>query len=88
MSTENQAEATKGRRVTVDLTSAAANEVDRLRSMTGLTTADLFRHALSLLRIYVDVKERGQELCILDPEEKEVRTRLELPVVVSSPSRS
>jgi len=84
MSPDAPSQAAKGRRVTIDLTPAAATEVDRLRNMTGLTTADLFRHALSLFRIYVDVRERGQQLCILDPDKNEIHTRLELPVVVSA----
>ncbi len=84
MSSETSSQAAKGRRVTIDLTSAAASEVDRLRSVTGLTTADLFRHALSLFRIYVDVRERGQQLCVLDPDKDEIHTRLELPVMISS----
>jgi hypothetical protein len=73
-----------GRRVTIDLTPTATNEVDRLRDITGLTTADLFRHALSLFRIYVDVRERGQQLCILDPDKVEIHIRLEFPLMVSS----
>ncbi len=84
MSSDISTQAAKGRRVTIDLTPAAASEVDRLRSVTGLTTADLFRHALSLFRIYVEVRERGQQLCILDPGEDKIHTRLELPVVVPS----
>jgi hypothetical protein len=73
----------KGRRVTIDLTAAAAQEVDRLREGTGLTTADLFRNALSLLRIYLQARERGEELCVIDPHDNSVRTRIELPVVVA-----
>src|SRR5438876_725186 len=56
----------KGRRVTIDLTPAAASELDRLRNLTGQTTADVFRYALSLFRIYVDAKQRGHELEIVD----------------------
>lgn len=37
-------------RVTIDLTDAAAAEVKRLCDKTGLSTADLFRNALSLFR--------------------------------------
>jgi hypothetical protein len=84
MTSENASQAAKGRRVTIDLTPAAANEVDRLRDVTGLTTADLFRHALSLFRIYVDVRERGQQLCVLDPDKDKIHTRLELPLMMSS----
>ncbi|MBN8625717.1 MAG: hypothetical protein J0M17_09530 [Planctomycetes bacterium] len=74
----------KGRRVTIDLTAAAALEVDRLRELTGLTTADLFRNAFSLFRIYVQARERGEEMCIVDPDDNHaIRTRIELPVVLS-----
>lgn len=80
----NQTEA-KGRRVTIDLTPQAAREVDRLRSKVGLTTADMFRHALSLFRIYVEAKGRGEELCLLNPAKSELKTRIELPIIVSPP---
>ncbi|MCI0641333.1 MAG: hypothetical protein L0Y72_29695 [Gemmataceae bacterium] len=80
---EPQASAdTKGRRVTIDLTAAAASEVDRLRALTGLTTADVFRYALSLFRIYVDAKQRGHELQIVDPSGSGRDIRIELPVAV------
>jgi len=73
----------KGRRVTIDLTPAAANEVDRLRAVTGLTTADVFRHALSLFRIYVEAKEKGEDICLRSRAKGEVTTRVELPVSIS-----
>jgi hypothetical protein len=74
-------EVAKGRRVTIDLSAAAAQEVDRLRSVTGLTTADLFRYALALVRIYVGAQQRGMELRLVDPAKPDVVTRLELPVI-------
>jgi hypothetical protein len=77
----------KGRRVTIDLTNAAAAEVDRLREITGLTTADVFRYALSLFRIYVDAKQRDQELRIVDPSDSENNMRIELPVPVVSATK-
>jgi hypothetical protein len=73
----------KGRRVTIDLTPAAALEVDRLREVTGLTTADVFRYALSLFRIYVDAKRRGHELQIVDLTGNQPDVRIELPVAVA-----
>lgn len=73
-------EVAKGRRVTVDLAPAASQEVDRLRSLTGLTTADLFRCALALFRIYVGAQQRGLEVRLVDPAKPDVVTRLELPV--------
>ncbi len=79
----------KGRRATIDLTPAAAQEVDRLREITGLTTSDLFRTAFSLFRLYVQAREQGNALCIVDPEdENAIRTRLELPIVIPKLSRA
>jgi len=82
--TNTDAEKTKGRRVTVDLTPAAAAEVDRLKSITGLTTADIFRHSMSLFRIYVNAKEHEEELRIVNPDNTGVQTRIELPISVAS----
>ena len=80
MSDNTSKDEPKGRRVTIDLTSAAAAEVDRLRTTTELSTADIFRHGLSLFRIVVDAKARGQEMMLVDPKEPGVRTRIELPI--------
>ena len=79
--TSAEHEVAKGRRVTIDLAPAASHEVDRLRSITGLTTADLFRYALALARIYVGAQQRGMELRLVDPSKTDVVTRLELPVI-------
>ena len=88
MASETQeSQETKGRRVTIDLTPAATSELDRLRGVTGLTTADVFRYALSLFRIYVDAKQREHELEIVDPSGSNRGTRIELPVPVSAASR-
>ena len=78
----------KGRRVTIDLTPAATREVDRLRDVTGLTTADVFRHALSLLRIYVDAKAAGREFELVDRAGEQPNTRIELPLAIESLVRS
>ena len=75
----NEGSRTKGRRVTVDLTPAAAGEVDRLRSKTGCTTAELFRYALTVLRIYVDARLAGLELRVHDPRSVEAPRTIELP---------
>ena len=78
----------KGRRVTIDLTPAASRDVDRLRDVTGLTTADVFRHALSLFRIYVDAKKEGREFELVDQSKKQPNTRIELPLSIESFARS
>lgn len=70
----------KGRRVTIDLTPAATREVDRLRRITGATTADLFRNAMTLLRIYIQAEIEGKDLRVLDPKHGQVQTRLVLPL--------
>lgn len=72
----------KGRRVTVDLTAAATAEVERLKAITGLPTSDIFRHALSLFRLYVEARERLQEIRIVDPKDAHFQTRIELPIEV------
>ena len=85
--TDAPTQAQKGRRVTIDLTPAAAAEVDRLRDVTGLTTADIFRHAMSLFRIYVDARAKNEELRIIHPERQEFQTRIELPVSIDQQSK-
>ena len=83
---DKDAEATRGRRVTVDLTPAATEEVDRLKEVTGLTTADIFRHSLSLFRIYVEARQQADELRIVNPASTSVQTRIELPFSVAARS--
>jgi len=79
----NAASETKGRRVTIDLTPSATAEVDRMKELTGLTTADIFRHAISLFRIYVDARAKGDELRVVNPASLNVQTRIELPISVA-----
>ncbi len=81
-------ERAKGRRVSIDLTPPAVQEVDRLRDLTGLTTADIFRHALALFRLYINAKAHGRELIIVDPQDTGFRSQIELPVIVSTHSAS
>lgn len=79
----------KGRRVTIDLTASAVGELDRLRELTGLTTADLFRNGFSLLRLYIQAKERGQSFIVADDDEPTtVVTRIELPFIVPEPNKA
>lgn len=75
----------KGKRITIDLSSAAVEEVDRLREITGLTTADLFRNGFSLLRLYVEARRQGQGLAIVEGNRlDEIVTRIEMPIAISS----
>lgn len=73
---------TKTKRVTIDLTVPASKEVDRLKEVTGLTTADIFRHALTLFRIYVKAKGDDSEVLIVNPSDPNKRTSIELPVEI------
>lgn len=75
-------EQASGRRVTVDLTAAAGAEVKRLQGITGLSTADIFRFALNVFRIYVDARQQGQHVYLID-EGTADKTRLELPITVA-----
>lgn len=84
MSTGRGSEQVKGRRVSIDLTPTAAQEVDRLREVTGLTTADLFRNALHLFRIYVMERGQGKIFYVSDAtDSQQNRTRIELAVPFS-----
>lgn len=78
----------KGGRVTIDLTSTAAAEVTRLRAMTGLTTADVFRRALCLFRIYVDAKAAGQEFEIINRDKTKPNTRIDLLLTIQKVGRA
>ncbi|GFO82610.1 MAG: hypothetical protein A49_22370 [Methyloceanibacter sp.] len=73
-------EKTQARRINVDLKPKDVHELDRLRAMTSLTTAELFRHAFNLLRLYVQARREGKDLCIIDPNGKD--RLIELPFIV------
>jgi hypothetical protein len=79
MQSQNDA---KGRRVTIDLTPAATKEVDRLKIVTGLTTADVFRHAISLFRVYVNAKQRGLNVFTRPQSSNNPETLIEMPVSI------
>jgi hypothetical protein len=80
----NTDQGTKSYRISVDLTPAYRDEVARLRAVTGLGTADLFRHALNLMRIYVQAKSEGHEVRIVDTKAPETQTRIEFPIMLSA----
>lgn len=75
----------KPRRVTIDMSGPAASEMDRISTITGQKTAEMFRSAFSLLRLYVQAIRDGKELLIVD-EESGAQTKIELvfPNVVSA----
>ncbi len=77
----NLAPATKARRISIDLKAPAGEEVDRLKEMTGMTTADLFRYAFTLLRMYVNAKTHDGDMRVVEPG-KDTKV-IELPFFVA-----
>ena len=67
-------------RYTIDFKQGAANEVKRIKEMFNLTTTDVFRYALSLMRIYADAKAKNKEVHIVDPQNPRVAKVIELPL--------
>jgi hypothetical protein len=47
----------------------------------------VFRHALSLFRIYVDSKQQNKELQILDPAKPDRTIQIELPIPITVTAR-
>lgn len=70
----------KPRRVTVELTTMASQELDRLQKATGANISDLLRNGVTLLRVYVDSKSQGKEFRIVNPGNPQDQVRLELPI--------
>lgn len=54
------------RRLNLELTDMAEQELVRLMDLTGLPIDQLLKHAVTILRIYVDSREDGKELVLND----------------------
>ncbi len=67
----------KPRRVTIDMSAPAACEIDRILDITGQKTAEMFRSAFSLLRLYVQAIKEGKKFLIVD-EANGTQTKIEL----------
>jgi hypothetical protein len=72
------------RRVTVELSPKSQIEFDRLQQRTGLSTSDLLRYSVTLMRIYFDSRTEGKEVRIVNPKDPQDQVRLELPIPVES----
>jgi hypothetical protein len=70
------------KRVTIDLNEQSAAELERLKSITGLKTCDVFRYAVTLLRIYCTTQGEKKEVRIVDPTNETVQSRIEFPFFV------
>ena len=85
--TEKKKTYPKGRRCTIDLTPAAAEEVDRICNIFGLKISELFRYSLLLMRIYGDAVIDGKQMRLVsrkDPNEVQV---VEMPLFTSQPRK-
>lgn len=77
---------TQGRRCTIDLTPAAAQELDRICGTFNLKISELFRYSLLLMRIYRDAVLEGKQMRLVsrkDPNEIQV---VELPLFAILPN--
>jgi len=81
----------KGRRVTIDMSPAAASEIDKIVELTGGKTSDLFRQAFSLLHMYVNAILQGKEIMIVNPnrrDEPPVKVELVFHTPIASLSKN
>ena len=58
-------------RVTVALTARVSRELDRLKTLTGLSKTDLVNRALSLYLFVEEQRTEGRQLAVYDPDKKE-----------------
>tara|TARA_R110000868_G_scaffold372982_1_gene636843 strand:+ start:490 stop:696 length:207 start_codon:yes stop_codon:yes gene_type:complete len=65
-------------RITIDFTESASDELERIKGLTGLSTADVFRSAFSVFRIVVDEQRQKRAIHLSDGRS------LELPFEVKS----
>ena len=68
----------RGRRVTIDLTPAAAEEVEQIAELVGTSVPDLFRQSFSLFRLYVNAKREGEYLAVISKDNPSRIRQLEL----------
>jgi len=68
------------RRYTIDLTPAAAEEVERIQKMFSLNIKDVFRFGLLLIRLYADAVRDKEEIQIVNPEKPNVVKVIKLPL--------
>jgi len=85
---EQRPSSRKGRRVTIDLTPASAEELSRIAEVVGLSVPDVFRQSFSLFRLYIDAKIEGKSLAIVDSknpgEVRQIELALPNPIMKGS----
>jgi len=76
-------------RIAFELTQAMAEELDRIQTVTGLSSKpEVFRRAFTLLRIHVDAALRGREIYMVDPDHPNDKYFITLPFDVQRKSAS
>jgi hypothetical protein len=70
----------KNVRYTVDLTPAASDELESIKSTFRLSAAEVFRSALLLMRIYRRALIEGKEVQVVDPKTPNRVSVIELPM--------
>jgi len=68
MATEKRKKTKIAKRCTIDLTTSAASEVERLQSIFDLSVADVFRYSLVLMSTYADAVSAGRDFSTIDPK--------------------
>ena len=71
-------------RVVLELAKPAATELDRLQQATELSRVELFRHALSLLRLYVNAKGQGKRVLIVSESNSDDVVSIEMPIHIQA----
>lgn len=61
------------RRLTIDITERAASEIALMRIACGLSTADIFRNAMSLAKTCVDELAAGHKIAVINAQGEVVR---------------
>lgn len=75
MALDDKVPESKGIRVTIDLTSEANLEIERLAEARGISTPDLFREALSFYRLIVNEFEIGAKVYSERPSGKKAELK-------------
>lgn len=81
MDTKKNRKKTKiAKRYTIDLTTSAAAEVERMQAIFDLSVADVFRYSLLLMSTYAEAISEGREFAMIDPGNPSDCHRIKLPM--------
>ena len=80
MDTKSRKRIKIAKRCTIDLTTSAAAEVERMQGIFELSVADVFRYSLLLMSMYADAISEGRELATINPEKPSDFQRIKLPM--------